>query len=81
MPIAPRIHDNGTGRERLIQQFSLARDALEQAFAAMALAAPKPWDYSHDFEYALTEYLARMQQIRTVKQEIEAILSAIGDQP
>ncbi len=78
---APRIHLNGTSRERLEQQFEQAGRALSVALEALNEAAPNARDYyvidSTAFSRAVKEHQARLLAVQGVREEIQALYESL----
>lgn len=75
--IKPMIHLNGTGRARLVKQYTTATDALREALTALSGTAPNGRDYYPlgDAAMALAdhEHRERMEWLRRILLEVEAL--------
>lgn len=79
--LVPTIHLNGTPRETLLEQHSLAYTALREAISALQYACPNGRDYYPQGPSAITAALAahssRVQTLEAIAAEILAIGEAI----
>lgn len=76
--IHPIIHNNGSGRQTLLDQMSEAIAAIEEAKRKVAALMPHPRDYyvhpqSGAYEIARIEHLSRMQMLEVARTEIEQL--------
>ena len=80
----PTVHLNGTAHEDLLKQLSDAYCAIVEAEKTLRLATPNGRDYylqEHGaLELARREHADRIRALTQVKQELEAIAIAVGDQ-
>jgi hypothetical protein len=81
----PTVHLNGTAREDLLEQLSNAYDAIVEAEKTLSHATPNGRDYylqEHGaLELARRQHADRIRALSQIKQELEAIAIAVGDQP
>lgn len=80
--MVPTIHDNGTGRERLLDQLTAVTVPLEAARKALKEACPNARDYNSgaDFDQAVREHVNRRKALQVITDNIEALAMAIADQ-
>ena len=75
--IYPIIHRNGTTKEDLVEQWNEAHWVLTQAVLKLQEAAPNARDYypqgPEAIHTALAEHTARLQKLRSVLTDIEAL--------
>lgn len=80
----PTVHLNGTSKEQLLQQYTHAHQALNEALMALSRAAPHGRDYYTQGPDAINEAIAqhnkRLNALRQVAQEILIIGLKIADQ-
>jgi hypothetical protein len=73
----PTVHLNGTGAERLLEQYTEAGRAVQEAIDALAGAAPNARDYyvqgPDAFACAAREHAARATALRGVLADLEAL--------
>ncbi len=83
--IAPTIHLNGSGRQRLLDQCMDATQALVGAIDAVNAMSPNGRDYypqgSGAIAVATGEHLARLRKLEEIRAEIAALAEAIADAP
>lgn len=79
----PTIHLNGTARATLVEQWTVAVEALRAAEDALCDAAPNGRDYYPQgkpaYLQAVAEYEARLARVSAVRREAEAMLESIVD--
>lgn len=79
--IIPTIHLNGTSKQRLIDDLVEAGSAIQLAQKALAAAGPNGRDYYPQgpaaFTAAVDEHDSRLDRLRSVYKEIEALVLAI----
>lgn len=72
----PIVHLNGSGRQRLLDQYEAVVVALNAALAAFSAASPHGRDYypkgEAAFSAARDEYLRRCAMIEAVRQDVMA---------
>jgi hypothetical protein len=82
--IAPTIHLNGTGADRLLDATTAAMAAVDAAESAVHETQPNGRDYypQGDGVYlaAIDEHRARMRALRKVRDELGALAENIADQ-
>ena len=75
--ILPTIHLNGTSAKALLEQTTVACDDAHNLLKALAEAAPNERDYypqgDSAFEEARREYEARVEAVRGVLRDMEAL--------
>lgn len=80
----PRIHMNGTPAERLLEQYSEAIFAINDALAALGRIDVNGRDYYPMGDAAITaatkEHRARYEALMTVWKELSAIAENIDEQ-
>jgi len=81
--ITPLVHLNGTSRDELIEQACNVIDALHDAGAALAKAAPNARDYylggPELLAQAQAQHDARMGALKALIADMEAQAQAISD--
>lgn len=78
----PVVHLNGTSRTALLAELEHAHVKLKEAIDALMDASPNARDYyvvPGSFEPAMDEHCARLDRVRAVREEIEAIILHIVD--
>ncbi len=79
--IVPTVHLNGTSKQELLDQLCEAITALHAAGKALARACPNGRDYyvqsATAIGQALDQHEARMNKLREIVTELEAIAEAI----
>lgn len=79
----PQINLNGTGGVQLMEQYLLARKAVQDAIEAVAEAAPHGRDYQTlppgSAHKAMEEHVDRMNRLRSVHNELEAIAEHLAN--
>lgn len=79
----PIIHSNGTSRDELCRQLEEVGNVLHSALYSLSQAAPHGRDYyprSPDaYSKAAAEHRSRVERLRSVLVEIEALHEAIVD--
>jgi hypothetical protein len=82
--LIPTVHGNGTAGEVLLDQYSAARDAVQKALDAICDAGPNARDYyvqGPDAGLAAQrEHEARVKALKTVRDELAAIVEGVQDQ-
>lgn len=77
----PTVHLNGTPRDRLVEQYSDAANALREALSRMGEACPNARDYYTQgpdaFQEAVKEHGARVERVAVTLREIEQILETV----
>lgn len=80
----PTIHMNGTSGERLLDDISRARHALNKAYETLKQTAPNGRDYylqgPNAIHEATQEHMDRLRKIDLVMAELEALAGNIYDQ-
>ena len=78
----PTIHLNGTSRERLIEQYTAAADAINDAYHALMAAAPNGRDYypqgPQAMEAATREHIDRLSRLDAIHFELVELAEAIA---
>jgi hypothetical protein len=73
----PTVHLNGTSKERLLEDYCDAIDALHNAGKALAKTCPNGRDYypqgNGAINTAMNEHEERMRKLRVVIRELETI--------
>ena len=71
----PTIHDNGTPRHHLFEDYASAADAIEKAMRAVGRSAPNGRDYPtpEAFDCAIREHDKRQAKLAAVKAELIAL--------
>jgi len=79
--VLPTIHWNGTSAQRLYDQYSAALNAVRTAIDAVIENGPNARDYyvSGNWSQAETEHRNRVMRLRSVADELEAILEHVAD--
>lgn len=79
--MTPTIHLNGTSKEELLRQLWGAQGDLGRAIESLSMAAPHGRDYYPQGQDAIgqatQEHLSRMSRLRSVQQELEAMLQEL----
>ena len=79
----PTVHRNGTGKEALLEQACNALRAIRAAQEAMGNAFPNARDYyvqgPDAFERASRQWEARIDALREIYTDLEAIAEHIAD--
>ena len=82
--LTPTVHMNGTAGDVLRDQYATAADAVRKAIDAVCDAGPNARDYYvQGTDAALTaqrEHEARVKALKTVRDELAAIVEGIQDQ-
>jgi hypothetical protein len=82
--MVPTVHRNGTTSEILLDQYTVAAQAVQTAIAAVCDAGPNSRDYyvqgSDAALAAQREHEARVKALKTVRDELAAIVERIQDQ-
>ena len=79
--VVPRIHNNGTGKKRLLDLIDNAYHALDAACQRVKDTAPNARDYDKDiYERAWMEYAFRLKRLCDVQEELSEIAVAISEQ-
>ena len=82
--IYPTVHLNGTSAESLIEGYMEAAHALHEAGRKMAAAYPNGRDYyvqgAGAVDQACNEHEARMNALRGIIKDLEAIAENVSDQ-
>jgi hypothetical protein len=82
--LVPTVHLNGTAKSDLIEQLEQAYDALATAQIKLSEAEPNGRDFYPQGTYAIIEavgqHVERLQKIRSVQAEINAILEGVLQQ-
>ena len=82
--LIPTIHLNGTTGEALLEQYTSAAHAVQKAIDAVCDAGPNARDYyvqGPDAGLAAQrEHEARVKALKTVRDELAAIMEGIQDQ-
>jgi hypothetical protein len=82
--IMPTIHNNGTGKESLLNQTLDTMTAITDALGKLREAAPHARDYypqgEEAYKTARTEHEARIQKLMEVYTELETMAIFISDQ-
>lgn len=77
----PTIHDNGTSKQQLQAEYENASGALEEAYQVLKRTAPNLRNYYIQdptfFAMALLEHMQRLQRLDSIKEEIDAITTAL----
>lgn len=84
-PIAfPTVHINGSSAESLMDGFETAIEALRRAIECVGDTAPHARDYyiqdPGEFERAKQQHAARIEALRLVRIELEAIRASVETQ-
>lgn len=78
----PTIHLNGTSRERLLDGFMEASQAIEAAYQAIKQTAPNGRDYypqgARAMEAAEAEHYSRLSRLDAIKKELDEMASAVS---
>jgi len=78
----PHIHSNGTSRDVLVDDLCDAMNAIGDALNAIRDTAPNRRDYYTlppvVWENAVAQHKARMDKLREVLNELEAIAEAVA---
>lgn len=81
--IKPTMHLNGTSASALAEQYQRASDALYDAIRALEECAPNARDYypqgPQTFAQVQKEHAERVQRVRSVRQEVYALLEHCND--
>jgi hypothetical protein len=81
--MAPTIHMNGTGRQRLLSDAIAAGDAVLAAIERLAAAAPNARDYyplgPTAYRTAAAEHDGRVERLRSVYRELAELAEAIAN--
>jgi hypothetical protein len=81
---APTIHLNGTGGERLLQQYHDQIMALDNAINVLYQTGPNARDYyvhgENEYKIARAEHDHRMKRLRDIKNELDGIWQTLFDQ-
>ncbi len=81
--ILPTIHLNGTSGMSLLTQIREAHRAVDKALKALYGMAPHARDYypqgDDAFVQATTEHSARLERLRSVAEELDALYNGIAD--
>lgn len=82
--IVPRVHLNGTSKQALLDQYSNAIVAIQDAGRKLALASPHGRDYyvidGNPIGTAMDQHAGRMAKLKEVADELEQIALTIMDQ-
>lgn len=82
--LIPTVHMNGTAGEVLCDQYTAAADAVRKAIDAVCDAGPNARDYyvqgTDAALIAQHEHEARVKTLKTVRDELAAIMEGIQDQ-
>lgn len=83
--ITPRIHLGGSPRDRLLDGYMDALDALHTAEEKVRACYPNGRDYPPDgsgrgIALATQQHDARLAALATVRGELEALAEAVADQ-
>jgi hypothetical protein len=82
--LVPTVHLNGTAKSDLIEQLEQAYDALATAQIKLSEAEPNGRDFypqgPNVIIEAVGQHVERLQKIRSVQAEINAILEAVQQQ-
>ena len=82
--IIPTVHLNGSSRDSLLEQATDAREALYKAIESLYAAAPNGRDYyvqeSNAFRAACKQWSDRLDALRDVLKDLQAIALGIADQ-
>jgi len=76
----PEINSEGTGRAQLEAAYTVALDALADAFKAVRDVAPHRRDYTRNddaFAFAQEEHRSRLLVINNLRNEFDSILDGI----
>lgn len=76
----PEINSEGTGRAQLEAAYTVALDALADAFMALRDVSPHRRDYTRNddaFAFAQEEHRSRLMSINNLRNEIDSILDGI----
>ena len=81
-PLAPMVHNNGTGRQELENQLSTAGAAVRSAMEALRAAYPNGRDYyiQDTFKAACAEWDARLEALQGIYRETFQIYENVADQ-
>lgn len=81
--MSPTIHLNGTSREELLRQVCDAVAAVRTAIGALVDMSPNGRDYypqgSDAINLAVKEHHARLEKLRAVQDELNAMAESIAD--
>ena len=79
---APSVHLNGTSRSALVAQYEAAAQGLRAALEGLVEASPNGRDYyvqgDGAFEEARREHYSRVDRVRAVLDEIEALHAEVA---
>jgi hypothetical protein len=82
--LIPTVHMNGTAGEELRDQYAAAAEALRKALDAVCDAGPNARDYyvqGPDASLAAQrEHEARVKTLKTMRDELAAIMEGVQDQ-
>ncbi len=77
----PTVHLNGTSRADLIEDYANMTSALREAERVLVAGSPNARDYYPQgpaaFSSAVKEHEARVAKIRSVREELEAVIDAL----
>jgi hypothetical protein len=80
----PSVHLNGTGKTALLLGYNTARAALNLAIQSVQDTAPHGRDYyvqkDNPIQMAMREHAARLEKLRQVASELEALAIHVSDQ-
>lgn len=80
----PSIHLNGTSQDALLEQYSNAMAAVQNAIEVLNQSAPHPRDYypqkpTDAFFKARSQHLARLAGLESIHRELQDIALAVSD--
>lgn len=82
---APCIHLNGSGRERLLDDYKVAVSALRSAIDTVQDTGPNARDYyplgGGAYDRARLEHGSRVDRLRDVLRELSELAQAVADAP
>lgn len=78
----PTLHLNGTSAKDLLEGFERAHEALREAMEMVAQTAPNGRDFyvqpQGAFQAAVAEHESRMERLRDVRLELEALAEHVS---
>jgi hypothetical protein len=79
--VVPRIHDNGTSKQKLLDAMDIAWLRVGSAATLLKETVPNARDYDKDtYERAWMEYAYRLKRICDVQDELAELATAISEQ-
>jgi len=80
---APIIHSNGTSAQRILDDYDMAYQALNEATLALQRTAPNGRDYyvvPDSLPKAEQEHMERLVMLRTIQDQLEELMEKVTDQ-